>query len=40
MPDHSWDDHDDEHLAEPDGALDYFATDGTEDPDPEDWGWI
>lgn len=38
MPDHSWDDHDDEHLAEPDGALDYFATDGTEDPDPEDSG--
>jgi hypothetical protein len=36
MSDHSWDDHDDEHLAEPEGVLDYFATDSTADADPED----
>lgn len=37
MSDHSWDDHDDDdHLAEPEGALDYFATDSSSDADPED----
>jgi len=36
MSDHSWDDHDDEHLAESEGGLDYFATDGGADTDPDD----
>ncbi|KAB7754274.1 hypothetical protein [Mycolicibacterium mucogenicum] len=39
MSDHSWDDHDDdEHLAEPESSLDYFATEGGEDADPDDSG--
>ncbi|MDX1878390.1 hypothetical protein ACJH6J_12980 [Mycobacterium sp. SMC-18] len=39
MSDHSWDDHDDdEHLAEPESSLDYFTTDGSDDPDPGDSG--
>ena len=38
MSDHSWDDHDDEHLAEPEGALDFFATDSSDDTNPEDSG--
>ncbi|WP_020102094.1 hypothetical protein [Mycobacterium sp. 360MFTsu5.1] len=39
MSDHSWDDHDDdEHLAEPESSLDYFATDGGDDADPDDSG--
>ena len=39
MSDHSWDDHDDdEHLAEPESALDYFATDSSDDADPQDSG--
>jgi len=38
MSDHSWDDHDDDHLAEPEGALDYFATDSGSDADPDDSG--
>jgi hypothetical protein len=36
MSDHSWDDHDDEHLTEAEGALDYFAADSGEDADPDD----
>lgn len=31
MSDHSWDDHDDEHPAEPEGTLDYFATDSSDE---------
>ncbi len=38
MSDHSWDDHDDEHLDEPEGALDYFATDSGDEADPDESG--
>ena len=38
MSDHSWDDHDDEHLAEPEDSLDFFATDSGDDADLEDSG--
>lgn len=38
MSDHSWDDHDDEHPAEPESSLDYFATDDSDDADPDDSG--
>ena len=36
MSDHSWDDHDDEHLAESEGGLDYFAADSSDEADPDD----
>ncbi|MCX8563746.1 hypothetical protein OS122_22875 [Mycolicibacterium mucogenicum] len=36
MSDHSWDDHEDEHLAESEGGLDYFVTDSDADADPDD----
>jgi hypothetical protein len=38
MSDHSWDDHDDEHPAEPEGTLDYFATDADDETDQDDSG--
>lgn len=38
MSDHSWDDHDDEHLAEPEDSLDFFATDSSDDADPDESG--
>ncbi|MUL77636.1 hypothetical protein [Mycolicibacterium sp. CBMA 226] len=38
MSDHSWDDHDDEHPAEAEGTLDYFATDADDETDQDDSG--